>query len=115
MENVNIEKLVEDIKTGEQAYRSGSWKSWCESRGLGTVFGSAFWPTPYADHMTGLYTLRAFLRGRMHRRNPPAPLRDFHRSMLDEGIAHELKWDMEDHNRKLAERFVESYRNEAAA
>lgn len=109
MENVNVEKLVEDIKTGETAYRSGSWYSWCESRGLGQKWGDRFWPTPYAVHMTGLYTLRAFLRGRMHRKNPPAPLRDFHRSMLETGIEHELIWDMEKYNRDLAEKFSEAY------
>ena len=115
MENVNVKKLIEDIKTGEQAYRSGSWKSWCESRGLVTRWSGGFWPTPYADHMTGLYTLRAHLRGRIHRKNPPAPIRDFHRSMLELGEKHELKWDMEKHNRELAEKFAEPYLNEEAA
>jgi len=115
MENVNTEKLVEDIKTGEQAYRSGSWKSWCESRGLGRKWSDSFWPVPYATHMTGLYTLRAFLRGRMHRKNPPAPIRDFHRSMLEEGREHELIWDMEKHNRDIAERIAASYQGEVAA
>lgn len=115
MTNVNIEKLVEDIKTGEQAYRSGSWKEWCESRGQGIKIGERFFPFQYPEKMTVLYTLRAFLRGRMHRRNPPAPLRDFHRSMLEQGQEHELVWDMEEHNRKLAESHAPAYAMEEAA
>ncbi len=115
MENINVKKLVEDIKTGEAAYRSGSWKSWCEPRGLGTVFGSAFWPTPYAVHMTGLYTLRAFLRGRMHRKNLPGWLRDYRRSMAETGREFKTTWDMEGHNRKIAEKFSAVYQESEAA
>ena len=116
MENIDIEKLVSDIKTGEQAYRSGQWKSWCESRGLGRKWSDSFWPTPYADHMTGLYTLRAFLRGRMHRRNPPAQVRDFNRSMLhNDTPGWQMSWSMEEHNRKIAEGVAASYQKEAAA
>ena len=115
MENVDLKKLVEDIKTGEKAYRSGSWKSWCEPRGLGHAWSGGFYPTHYATHMTSLYTLRAFLRGRMHRQSPPADLRDFHRSMLNEGRDHVLKWDMEVHNQRIAEAAAERYSLEAAA
>lgn len=115
MENINVQKLVEDIKSGEEAFRSGKWHSWCEARGTGRIWSGRLYPADYAEHMTGLYTLRAFLRGRMHRQNPPAPIRDFHRSMIENGIEHELKWDMEAHNRRIAEEFSASYEESEAA
>lgn len=115
MKNINVEKLVSDIKSGEQAYKSGEWYSWCKGRELGELWRGVHYPVSYADHMTALYTLRAFLRGKVHRRNAPAPLRDFHRSMIEQGIDHKLEWDMEEHNQRVAERISAKYRIEEAA
>ncbi len=110
MENVNIEKLVNDIKAGEKANRTGEWKTWATGR------GKHRWAPQYAPYMTSLYTLRAFLRGRMHRKNPPAHLRDFHRSMVQTGRrTGEVEWDMEAHNRRIAEQIAESYQREEEA
>jgi len=116
MKNINIEKLVSDIKSGEAAYRGSSWDIWCQKRGLGaTASSGTFYPADYVAHMTGLYTLRAFTRGRMHRRNPPASIRDYNRSMEDSGRSERMAWDMEVHNGKIAERFADSYGMEEAA
>lgn len=105
MENINIEKLVSDIKSGETAGRGTSWDIWCKKRGLGRTYsdGGRFYPENYAEHMTKLYTLRAWLRGRMHRKNPPEDIRDFNRSMEENGSSARMEWDMEKHNRDIAE------------
>jgi len=116
MENVNVEKLVSDIKSGEEAHRTGCWKKWCEARGLGRRYGEYFYASSYEDHMTSLYTLRALLRGRMHRKNPPPEIRDFNRSMRDNNTpGWQLGWDMEEHNRKVAMSVVPHYAREEAA
>lgn len=110
MENVDIEKLVNDIKAGEKARRKGEWETWAKEK------GKYRWAPQYAPHMTSLYTLRAFLRGRMHRKNPPPELRDYHRSMIQTGHrTGELEWDMEAHNRRIAEKIAESYQREEVA
>jgi len=117
MENINIEQLVSDIKTGEEAYRGSSWDIWCKKRGLGRTHsdGGRYYPADYVDHMTSLYTLRAFLRGRMHRENPPEEIRDFNRSMQENGSEHRLSWDMEEHNRKIAQKASSQYEMGEAA
>lgn len=120
MEQINIEKLVSDIKTAEGDYRHSGypgWSEWCKKRGLGRTYsgGGRFYPEDYADHMTKLYTLRAWLRGRMHRKNPPEEIRGFNRSMEENGDSHRISWDMEDHNQKVAESMARSYEMEEAA
>ena len=127
MENINIEKLVSDIKTAEEAHRGTGWDIWCSKRGLGTTHtkegsfrgagGTAgrFYPDDYAEHMTSLYTLRAFLRGRMHRKNPPEEIRGYNRSMQENGSEHRLSWDMEENNREIAEKTSARYKMEEAA
>ena len=102
MGKINIEKLVSDIKDAEAAMLEGRWSSYKEKAGLDR------WAY-YEKHVTGLYTLRAFLRGRMHRRNPPAEIRDFNRSREQSGGTMRLKWNMEEHNRDLAEETAERY------
>jgi hypothetical protein len=109
MENIDITELVADIKACEKANRTG-WRLWCEKNEIGKRLSEQYWSAPdYAEFVTGLYTLRAYLRGRMHRKNPPAHLRDYHRSMVDAGIPHELKWDMEGHNQRIAEATAQRY------
>ncbi len=58
-----------------------------------------------AAEVTALYTLRAWVRGRLHRTQPPRPLRDAYRDM---GLT--LSWDAKQHNRTEAERAAERYR-----
>lgn len=64
----------------------------------------------YPDIVTGLYTLRARTRGRCHRKNPPAPIRDYNRSMEMTGEERRMTWDREEHNQKLAEKFAVHYK-----
>ena len=102
MERIDIPKLVEDIKAAEAAQRKCRWSEYKEKNGLHR------W-SYYEAHVTGLYTLRAWLRGRMHRKNPPAGIRDFNRTMEEQGRDARMQWDMEEHNRSLAEKTAERY------
>ena len=66
--------------------------------------------------MTKLYTLRAFSRGRMHRKNPPPEIRDYNRSMICNGEPFlQREWDMWEHNRMVAESVAPDYAMEKAA
>ena len=76
---------------------------------MGRQFGNWWHPAHYEEHVTALYTLRAYLRGRMHRKNPPAPIRDYNRTMEEQGSPSRMTWNMEDHNRKLAEQTAQHY------
>lgn len=113
---IDIQKLVDEIHAAEAAYRSGKWAEFCEPRGLGRSFGSGgrFWPTDYAETVTGLYTLRAWNRGKCHRQNPPENVRGFNRTMEEEGRSERMSWDMTDHNQKIAEALAPKFaRSEA--
>jgi len=102
---INIKKLVDDIHAAEKLHRT-SWDAWtkfCKDR--------KYSPWRYADVVTGFYTLRAWTRGRLHRKNPPPHVRDYNRSMREAGRMC-IEWDAEDHNRKLAERVSEYYLRE---
>jgi len=57
-----------------------------------------------AAEVTALYTLRAWVRGRLHRTAAPRELRDSSKSL---GVP--LEWDAREHNRKLAERVAPRY------
>jgi hypothetical protein len=57
-----------------------------------------------AAEATALYTLRAWVRGRLHRTQPPRELRD---STAALGLP--LEWDAKEHNRKLAEQVAPRY------
>lgn len=104
-EDINIEKLVESIHAAEDAYRNGTWREYAKENG--------FSPWNYAGHVTGLYTLRAWLRGRLHRHNPPEEIRDFNRTVQEQGLPYKLReWDATDHNRKIAEQVAERFRRE---
>lgn len=121
MENIDVKKLVEDIKEAEAAKKNGTWIEWGTKKGIGYPwkYNEKIWcGTSYEDYVTGLYTLRAFLRGRMHRKNPPEPLRGMHRSMIENGSRapdSEIMWDMHAHNEKIAQKVAESYQREEAA
>jgi hypothetical protein len=57
-----------------------------------------------AAEATALYTLRAWVRGRLHRTQPPRELRDSSAAL---GVP--LEWDAKEHNRKLAEQVAPRY------
>ena len=108
MEKINIAKLVSDIKTCEAA--RFNWRSWCEENEIGKRFSEKIWWVPqYSEYVTALYTLRAWHRGKMHRQNPPASIRDFNRTMEEQGRPDRMEWDMEKHNRKIAEEAAKRY------
>lgn len=118
MQRVNVEQLVKDIKAAEEAKRSGKWKEYAQQkRTVPWVSGWTDWY--YEKYVTGLYTLRAFLRGKMHRQNPPEPIRGFHQSMIQLGERDPDSkpiWDMHEHNENLANKVAEIYvLDEAAA
>lgn len=58
-----------------------------------------------AAEATELCTLRAWARGRLHRTVPPRDLRD-----SCEALGIPLRWDPQEHNRKVAERVAKRYR-----
>lgn len=115
-DTIDIHKLVEDIHSAESAQRGGKWADFCKPRGLGHTIGGRFWPTDYAKFVTGLYTLRAWLRGKHHRKNAPEEIRDFNRSMVQSGRERLCQtWDEKEHNREVAEHAAERYMIEATA
>lgn len=108
---INIKKLVADIKSGESTLH---WSEWCRERGLSREYSytaggekRTHYMTPgRASHMTSLYTLRAQLRSKNHRTNPPPSVRDQNRSLgrpLDHG------WDVGEHNLSIAQKVAEAY------
>jgi len=109
MENIDIPKLVTHIKEAEAMQRSGKWNAYTKERGLGQQVSQWWRADSYEEHVTGLYTLRAYLRGRIHRKNPPASIRDFNRTMEETGRPGRMKWDMEEHSRRIAEAVAQRY------
>ncbi len=109
MENIDIPKLVADIKEAELMQRTCRWSDYTKERGMGRQMSQWWWATSYEDHVTGLYTLRACLRGRTHRKNPPACIRDFNRTMEETGRPDRMKWNMEEHNQRIAEAAAQPY------
>jgi len=109
MERIDIPKLVTHIKEAEYCHSSGKWDKYTKNRGLGKQMSQWWWAAPYEEYVTGLYTLRAYLRGKMHRQNPPAPIRDFNRTMEETGSRERMTWLMEEHNRILAEKTAKGY------
>lgn len=109
MENIDIPKLVEHIKEAELMRCLGKWEKYTKERGLGRQMSKWWHAVSYEDHVTGLYTLRAYLRGRIHRKNPPACIRDFNRTMEETGRSDRMKWDMEEHNQRVAEAAAQPY------
>jgi len=103
--NIDIRKLVDEIHAAEAAHRSGKWAEFCEQRGLGRF-------TSYAKTVTGLYTLRAWHRGKCHRLNPPESIRDFNRTMIEQGRSERLGWDRLEHNKKIAEKIAPHFQRE---
>ena len=109
MERINVPELVADIKACEASRKKGRWSEYAKERGLGRQLSQWWHANSYEDHVTGLYTLRAYLRGKMHRQNPPAAIRDFNRTMEQTGSRERMTWLMGEHNRILAEKTAEGY------
>lgn len=108
-DTIDIHLLVDDIHAAEAAQREGKWREFCKDRGLSQY-------TNHPKFVTGLYTLRAWLRGKLHRQNPPEEIRDFNRTMIETDRRHLCQtWDAKEHNRKIAERMAEGYHIEVAA
>jgi hypothetical protein len=115
-DTIDIHKLVDTIHTVETAQRSGTWATYAKENGLGKQYSSFFYPTFYSTYATGLYTLRAWLRGKLHRQNPPEEIRDFNRTVQEQGLSYKLKeWDSTEHNKKIAEDFAVGFFREEAA
>ena len=98
---IDINKLVDSIHAAEDAHRDGTWSEYAKTNGI------RVWN--YAGHVTGLYTLRAWLRGRLHRQNPPEQIRDFNRTMEEQDRPARLDWDATEHNRKIAVKVAEAF------
>lgn len=81
-QDIRIDRLVAEIKRIEAGGKPPRMIRW-------------------EDYATGLYTLRAWMRGKLHRLNPPEPLRNYCRSR---GIP--IVWCVTEHNRKIAELFA---------
>lgn len=106
---IDIHRLVDDIHAAEEANRT-SWTAFCKECGMGRGYKDMFWPWNYAKYVTGLYTLRAYLRGKNHRQNPPEELRDYNRSMIETGREEMCRsWNMEKHNQQVAEDVAKGY------
>ena len=110
MEKIDIVKLVTDIKECESM--KYKWDAYTKDKGLGRQYPNFWYPVHYETHVTSLYTLRAYIRGKMHRKNPPAPIRDFNRTMEELGQPDRLTWDMEKHNKTIAEETAKKYLTE---
>lgn len=126
---IDAEKLVSDIKQNEKAWKEGRWeRTELSCRALIDVrevaelaitdFGTNmdsfkdWFPEHlcYRAYMHCLYTLRAWCRGRIHRQNPPQELRGFNYSMRESGNDSFVRpWDMEKHNRYIAEKQAKNY------
>ncbi|MEM9462698.1 MAG: hypothetical protein AAGF11_51595 [Myxococcota bacterium] len=101
--NIDIPRLEADIRALEQRIRTLKQplrRTWTQPM----ADTQAQW-LGLAAQITALYTLRAWLRDRLHRTQPPRDLRDSCRAL---GVP--LEWDARRHNRKVAERVAPCYR-----
>lgn len=109
-EIIDTTKLVDTIHTIEAAQCSGTWAIYAKENGIGRQISKWFFPTSYSTYATGLYTLRAWLRGKLHRKNPPEKIRDFNRTVQERDLKYKLKeWDATEHNKKIAEEFAAGF------
>ena len=105
---INIQKLREDARRIEEQIREAKLllrTTWTrpmdqEQINLATLRAQA----------TELYTLRAWLRGKLHRKNPPEHLRHLARD-----LGKEITWDAKEHAREIAERVGKRYQIEEEA
>lgn len=111
---ISIPNLVTVIKETESAVRCGRWTEVARCYRLIDAqtlsYMDRFPGTNYraVETLTGLYTLRAWLRGKLHRLNPPAQIRDYNRAMRETGRV-EQEWDAAKHNRELAEKWAPKF------
>lgn len=112
MEKVDLKKLVTDLKAlpALSSAPRAEWVTWCEDRGLGEIYGgSKFRALSFADAATNLYTLRAYLRGKIHRTTPPAPIRDFNRTMREQGRPARITWNRITASHSVAMKYAAFY------
>ena len=102
LHDVDRARLVDDIHHAEAAQRDGTWQRYAIDRDL---------PLEYRRHVTALYTLRAYLRGRIHRRNPPPEIRDYNHAARAEPdlLSPLMRWNRLEHNRDVALRIAARY------
>lgn len=95
LRQVDRARLVDDIHHAEAANRDGAWRAYAVAHDL---------PLEYRRHVTALYTLRAYLRGRLHRHNPPPEVRDYNRSLRANPNPYggPMRWNRLEHNRAVA-------------
>lgn len=94
---IDITRLVTDIKVVEQNIRDHNKHYNWPNTGLQCV-------------ATELYTLRAFLRNKNHRLNPPDYIRDCNASMRQTGRKEPYKsWSADKHNKRIAEKNMSKY------
>lgn len=95
LHDVDRARLVDDIHHAEAANRDGAWQAYAIARDL---------PLEYRRYVTALYTLRAYLRGRIHRHNPPPEVRDYNRSLRanPNPYGEPMHWNRLEHNRAVA-------------
>lgn len=82
-----------------------AWRAHVQARKLGDLFGGTYF-CDYTSYVTSLYTLRAWLRGKLHRLNPPASLRDTNRTY---GRPDDDRWDAKAHNGRIAEKTAPAF------
>lgn len=124
IENIDIRKLVDEIHSAENAKKEDKWREWCEENGhcRRTPDGRAYLHAAYSRYVTDLYTLRAWCRGRLHRKNPTDPVRQYaeYKGAPPEEIFFsksyfypydfEGKWDVREYNKCIAEKVAGRFR-----
>lgn len=112
MDTVNVTQLVADLKELPRLAHGDheTWRDWCATRGFGRGANGHFLPFEFSVVATGLCTLRAYLRGRLHRMNPPQDVRDHNRAMREQGRFAELvRWNRIEWNSTTAHKFAAYY------
>jgi len=104
---IDIKKYKEDIHRIEEEIRTLKEKlrtKWTKP------MGEEQWDLiGLRAQATELCIFRAWMRGKIHRKNPPQDVRDLARS-----YGCEPKWNAEDHAKKIFERVAERYQIEEA-
>jgi hypothetical protein len=100
--HIDRTRLVEDIHQAEALRQAGAWYAHAIANDL---------PLEYRRYVTALYTLRAYLRGRLHRNNPPPEVRDYNRAARQDPSLQRgpMWWNRLEHNRELALRTAPRY------
>ena len=116
MVEVDVERLASDVRALKDLFSADKekWLDWCKERGFGYSCvvdeQDHFFAEPYALVATGIYTLRAYLRGRLHRMNPPMAIEDFNRTMRAAGKGKLCqRWNRLEWNTRIASAYATKY------